>query len=489
MDEQRDVVVVGGGLAGLTAAATAAKAGRSVLVLDGRPGANRGATDQVGRFRFNRGPHALYRTGAGRAVLARLGVAVSGSPPPTSEVFGRRGDQVGPLPSGPVSLVRSPLVSRRGKVRLARVLAGMGRWRPERLADRSAAQWFDDMGLDGDERDVVELLARTTTYVADLERVSADLVAKQMVMGLRGGVDYLDGGWGTLLDGLARAADQAGVERVGAAATSVVPDGGRVRVTVGTADGVPTTRGAPDGQRVTVGTADGTPTTGGAPANGGQASNGAADEMRAGTGAADGQRVILAKAVVIAAGTPETCASLLPERPASWQQLGPPVRVACLDLGLAAVAPMAGLFGADRPLYLSRHDPPADLAPAGGSVVHAMRYLLTDESPPPGEVRADLEEHCRLAGIEPDAAEEARYLHRMVACGAMPTPDTGGLGGRVGVADTGDDGVFVAGDWLGPHHLGDAALSTGEDAGRRAAGHAAGGGQAGRSGATLVAHG
>lgn len=469
MDEQRDVVVVGGGLAGLTAAATAAKAGRSVLVLDGRPGANRGATDQVGRFRFNRGPHALYRTGAGRAVLARLGVAVSGSPAPTSEVFGRRGDQVGPLPSGPVSLVRSPLVSRRGKVRLARVLAGMGRWRPERLGDRSAAQWFDDMGLDGDERDVVELLARTTTYVADLERVSADLVAKQMVMGLKGGVDYLDGGWGTLLDGLARAGDQAGVERVGAAATSVVPDGGRVRVTVGTADG--------------------TPASGGAPANGGQASNGAADEMRAGTGAADGERVILAKAVVIAAGTPETCASLLPEQPASWQHLGPTVRVACLDLGLATVAPMAGLFGADRPLYLGRHDPPADLAPAGGSVVHAMRYLLTDESPTATEVRADLEEHCRLAGIEPDAAEEDRYLHRMVVCGAMSTADTGGLGGRVDVADTGDDGVFVAGDWVGPHHLGDAALSTGEDAGRRAAGHAADGGQAGRSGATLAAHG
>ncbi|HKY66227.1 MAG TPA: FAD-dependent oxidoreductase, partial [Acidimicrobiales bacterium] len=76
MDEQRDVLVVGGGIAGLTAAATVAAAGRSVLVLDGRPGANRASTDEVGGYRFNRGAHALYRTGAGRAVLDRLGVRV-----------------------------------------------------------------------------------------------------------------------------------------------------------------------------------------------------------------------------------------------------------------------------------------------------------------------------------------------------------------------------------------------------------------------------
>ena len=54
MDDAVDVVVVGGGLAGLTAAAAAAAAGRSVRLLDGHPGANRAATDHVGRFRFNR---------------------------------------------------------------------------------------------------------------------------------------------------------------------------------------------------------------------------------------------------------------------------------------------------------------------------------------------------------------------------------------------------------------------------------------------------
>src|SRR5690606_34978210 len=132
-------------LAGLTAAATAATGGSSVLLIDAHPAANRAGTDQVGRFRFNRGAHALYRTGAGRAVLRRLEVPVHGKRPPLTGALGRRGDVVDRLPLGPVSMSRSRLVPPRGLARLGKVLAGMPRWRPGRLADRTAAAWFDDL--------------------------------------------------------------------------------------------------------------------------------------------------------------------------------------------------------------------------------------------------------------------------------------------------------------------------------------------------------
>lgn len=454
MDDRRDVVVVGGGLAGLTAAATAASAGCSVLLLDGRPAADRATTDTVGRFRFNRGAHALYRGGAGSAVLGRLGVRVSGARPPLAGALGRRGDEVGPLPTGPASLATTPLVSPRGKLRLARVLAGMRRWRPQRLADRTAAAWLDDLGLDGDERGIVEMLARVATYVADLDTVSADVVARQVRAAYTEGVDYLHGGWATMRAGIAGAGAGRGVERVVGAATVVVPEGGRVRVRFT----APSAAGGGDG--------------------------------------AGEERAVLAGAVVVAAGLPDACAALLPTRPAAWADLGPPVRIACLDLGLAEQPRATVLFGVDRPLYLVRHSPPADLAPPGGAVVHVMRYLRGADRPAPTAARAELEEHCRLAGIDPAAAEEARYLHRMVACGALPTPAGGGLAGRPDVAGTGHDGVFVAGDWLGSDgHLADAALATGEAAGRRAADRAAGvspgaaAGRRGRAAATLAGHG
>jgi hypothetical protein len=307
----------------------------------------------------------------------------------------------------------------------------MPRWRPADLADRTAADWFDELGLEGDERQVVEMLARTATYVADLDTVSADLVALQVKLAAQGNVDYLDGGWQTILDGLGAASERAGVERVPAAARAVVPEGRLVRVEV------------------------------------------AAGRDGDGTGAADGgadATTLLAGAVVMAAGTPDAMASVLPQRPVAWAALAGPIHVACLDLGLAEPPPTRVLLGLDRPIYLICHAPPARLAPAGGAVVHGMRYLRAAEDLPAAELRGELEAHARLAGIDVAAAEEARYRHRMVSTGALPTPETGGLARRPGVTSSGFDGVFVAGDWLGPGaHLADAALATGEQAGRRAA--------------------
>src|SRR5690606_33696618 len=350
MAQQHDVVVIGGGLAGSAAAATTARAGRSVLVVDG-PGGTRATTDRVGGFLFNRGPHALYRSGPGSAVLDRLGVARAGGRPPRTLVA-RRGERVGPATTGVATLVRTRLVSPAGKVRFGRVMAGARRWRPDELAARTAGCWCDGLGLRGDERAAVEMLARTTSYLADLELVSADVVARQLLLALDGGVDYLHGGWQTLLDGLAGAGRAAGVTHRRGRVAAVVPDGRGVRV-----------------------------------------------ELAA---AGDGEAVV-AGAAVVAAGTPDGCAAVLPDRPDAWRALGPSVRVACLDLGMAAWPRRARpvLLDLDRPLYLIRHDPPAALAPAGGAVVHAMCYLRADDDRPAAEVRAELEAHCRLAGIDP----------------------------------------------------------------------------------------
>jgi hypothetical protein len=98
-----------------------------------------------------------------------------------------------------------------------------------------------------------------------------------------------------------------------------------------------------------------------------------------------------------------------------------------------------------------------------------LRYLRPDEDPSPDTARAELMDHARMAGLDPEAAVHVRFLHRMTVVGAVPVPGVG-LAGRVDVADTDHDGVLVAGDWVGPRgHLADAALASGEDAGRLAA--------------------
>jgi glycine/D-amino acid oxidase-like deaminating enzyme len=434
MERHWDVIVVGAGLAGLAAAATAAGAGASVLVLDGQRPGGRARTDELGGFRLNRGAHALYRAGAGRSVLERLGVSVRGHPPILDGARVRRGDRVGALGLGAAGIARTRMLTTRDKARVARVFAAAPRWKPATLADRSAAEWFDELDLVGGAREFAEMLARTASYVVDMAGVSADLVAAQVQMALKDGVEYLHGGWSTMVDGLARAASLRGAEfSAGARVRLVAPDGGRVRVALARNDG---------------------------PIDG---------ETQGAVFAVSDGGTLLARRVVVAAGTPAACAALLPHRPPAWDDLGPPARAACLDMGFASPPDMTVLLGLDRPLYLIRHCPPAELAPAGGSVVHGLRYLRPDEDPSPDAARAELVEHARFAGIDPDAASHVRYLHRMTVAGAVPVPGVG-VAGRVDVGDTGHDGVLVAGDWVGPRgHLADAALASGEDAGRRAA--------------------
>lgn len=430
MERHWDVIVVGAGLAGLTAAATAAGSGASVLVLDGQHPGGRATTDEVGGYRLNRGAHAFYRGAAGRGVLERLGVRVRGARPILTGARVRRGDRVGALGLGPAGIARSRMLTTGDKARIARVFAGVPGWKPSALADRSAATWFDELGLVGGAREFAEMLARTATYVVDMARVSADLVAAQIQMALGDGVEYLHGGWTTMVDGLAGVARDRGAQiRTGTRVRLVAPDGGRVRVAV--------------------------------------AANGASHDGDNGAVSAAGG-TLLARRAVIAAGTPAACAALLPDRPLAWDDLGPPARAACLDMGFASPPDMTVLLGLDRPLYLIRHCPPAALAPPGGSVVHGLRYLRPDEDPSPDVARAELIEHARLAGIDANAAAHVRYLHRMTVAGAVPVPGVGLLG-RVDVRDTGHDGVLVAGDWVGPRgHLADASLASGEDAGRLA---------------------
>ena len=79
-------------------------------------------------------------------------------------------------------------------------------------------------------RQVLASLARTFTYSAALDQVSAEVFATQMQLSLKHNVRYIDGGWQTLVDGLRAAAEQAGVSIVsGTRVETVEHQDGRVQ--------------------------------------------------------------------------------------------------------------------------------------------------------------------------------------------------------------------------------------------------------------------
>jgi phytoene dehydrogenase-like protein len=254
------------------------------------------------------------------------------------------------------------------------------------------------------------MLIRVSTFVDDLDHLPAVVALSQMKMALLRGVSYLDGGWASLVAGLWSAASSSGATiRVHERATGI--------------------QAMPGGWEV----------------------------------ALAGGETLPSSAVVIASGSPAAARKLLPVDP-GWPELGPPVTAACLDLGLRGRGP-ALMFGIDEPVYLSRHSPPGDLAPSGGSMVHVLRYGARDTAAD----RAQLQRYVRLAGVTDSQIVEERFLADMVVTHLLPTPERG-LAGRPDVASAGLDRVYLAGDWVGPTGwLSDAATASGRRAGSLAA--------------------
>lgn len=404
--ERVDTIVVGAGMAGLLAARVAAAGGATVAVVDPQPPGGRARTDERQGYRWNRGPHALYHGGAAERLLQQFGVPLAGGAP-AGGYFGSLGGIVEPLPVGPASLVRSHLLSTRGKASLARSRAKLLAADPSTLGGVSFDEWLDGLRITADAAALQRMLARVGTYCCATDIAAADMVVGQMQQAMRAGVRYLDGGWQVLVDALA-----AGLDVRRGTAVSVGRDGGDVVAVL------------------------------------------------------DDGRQLVGRTAVVAVATPDAAAALTGR---ALFDTGPAIEAACLDLATDRPASRPLLFGIDQPLYLSDHGAVARLAPAGGSVVHVARYLRPGEEHDPAATRAELEHHAALAGIGPADIVDGRYLHRMTVAGALATVEHGGLAGRPGVADSGLDGVFLAGDWVGREgHLLDASAASAEAAAQAA---------------------
>jgi phytoene dehydrogenase-like protein len=391
-----------------------ARAGRRVVVLEkGRVPGGRASTQLRQKFLFNLGAHALYRAGRAAAILRDLGVPWHGTEPDGDGALA--GGRIHRLPRSAWSLLATTLLPLREKFEAARLMSHLPGIATAPLDSIPVRTWLDREVRGPRVRQLLEGVFRVSTYCADFDRLSAGAALQQMKLAF-GGVWYLDGGWGTLVDGLrTRLAMYGGELRCGISATLVEPRPGGFLVH--RHDCLP----------------------------------------------------LEARHVVIAA-SPADAARLVPAaEPAFLARLNAarPVVVATLDLALARLPDPRRTFvlGIDKPLYLSVHSRWASLAPAGGALVHVMKYL-TEPLADAASIRHELKDLVDLS--QPgwrDFVVDERFAPHLVATHQIATAERGGLAGRPDIACPGLPGVYFAGDWVGAEGmLADAALASAQRA-------------------------
>ena len=406
MSARYDVIVIGAGLAGLSAAVQAAQLGASVRVLESHELGGRAQSDERRGFTFNRGPHALFNEGEAKDLLKKLGVPFTGT---TKSLRGAKAlyrDELHVLPLSPTTILRTDLLESVHRLSFARIMTTLPKSALSDLAPTSASEWCEQVAPSEDIAILLQAFIRLNTYCRDLAKLSAEAAVTQLRRSLRG-VSYIDGGWQSIVDGLAARARNEGAEITSRQpVTALEFSWGAVRVTT---------------------------------------------ELE----------TIEVRAVVLACGGPDAFRQLVPQLLIDEQ--GSPITATCLDLGLTSPPVEHFILGIDEPVYLSLHDPPARLAPSGEATLSVMAYG--------GQGRKDvqrLDQLAHIAGVSASDVIERRALSHMTVAHSMPRPGTS-FQGRPRVAALGVERCFLAGDWVGDSGLlADAAVASGVIAGRLA---------------------
>ncbi|WP_242239248.1 NAD(P)/FAD-dependent oxidoreductase [Bacillus cereus group sp. BfR-BA-01309] len=207
-----DVVIVGGGLAGLTASIYLAKAGRKVIVLEKSSHfGGRGMTKNNNGICMNLGAHALYRGGEAFIIFNELGVNLPGGTPSTKAHGIWKGD-IFTIPTDFRSILSTPLLSWSAKVQFSRLMIHLGKLDVGKVPKMSLTTWAENEIKDPMVRNIFYALCRTTTYTYAPTIQLASSVLKQIQLSMKEGVLYVDGGWETIITNLRGIASTSGVQ-------------------------------------------------------------------------------------------------------------------------------------------------------------------------------------------------------------------------------------------------------------------------------------
>jgi phytoene dehydrogenase-like protein len=414
---ETDVVIVGGGLAGLTAACYLAREGAGVTLFEKAPTlGGRASTQNHNGFRFNRGVHALYSGGAASEVLQDLEIPFTSSRP--GRIHMLRGGKMYTAPVDTLSMLRTDGLDFADKLELMGLFMTLARTDAKAFQYMSAQEWLEHSIKRPRLQQLIEAQSKTLVYTSALDLVSAEVLIVKMQLALKHPILYLDGGWQTLVEGLRQAATEAGAKIIsGARVEAVEYEGGLAR----------------------------------------------------GVRLHDGS-LVEAFAVILAAA-PKDASKLLDNgtHPILSRMVDnlTPAQIACLDVALSRLPNPQHTIVQDleHPRFLTTQSLYSEVAPEGSALVYTFKQLDPRQSSDPHTDEYDLEN--LLDTVQPgwrDVLVKRQFLPRIDAIGMLPTASGGGYAGRPKTQLPGFENLYLAGDWIGEGFLADASFGSGRQA-------------------------
>ncbi|MEX2227087.1 MAG: FAD-dependent oxidoreductase [Dehalococcoidia bacterium] len=353
-----DVVIIGGGLAGLATGALLAREGMRTVVLErGNQPGGRACTYSDKGFTLNYGPHAMFRPGSGFLgdVLRRLDrPSLPYNVPDAMKSYWSLGDRFASLGAKPHQLLATKLFSVPGRMRIASMMLALRSEKPDRLGNMTYGEWVDQHTSDPLVRQFVMALGVVNSYTRPASQLSARWLISHLQRNLfaKDYVGYMSGGWGAICQAFVDELRANGGELVTAAHVDRLEIDGDCAV----AALAGTRRFEADAFVSTLPPDD-------APALAQQGSPLAAELSR-------------------------------------WSGMRD-VRAVCIDLGFdrRLRTDLTFVFDTEHDLYYSLHsEVTPDLAPEGQQLLHAMAYLSPDEAA--DETLRAAREHQLVDGLD-----------------------------------------------------------------------------------------
>ena len=209
-----ETVIVGGGLAGLSAAALLSKRGKKVLVLERGQLGGRAVTLNIKGFSFNFGSHAIY--GRDVSILKKMEKELDlqidwRDFSPTKAKYEVNGELTA-VPSNIKGLFQTKLLSDYGKVKFAfavlKTLTNIEKGHPH----MSIGKWMESKGIASDVKEMMLTLAGSNFFTKEPENIPSDVYFNYYhnLFKTQKAVSYIGGGWQALINEYVRVIEENG---------------------------------------------------------------------------------------------------------------------------------------------------------------------------------------------------------------------------------------------------------------------------------------